>query len=109
MRQREKTTAKSIIIRCNMQDPRGVFIPVGLVDQMTAEIVDEVATFRFKNPVVTKKFATFAMAAEKKRGANDTVYIERVQKAVTKYPGKTKEEIRDILLEQLKQMGINAK
>lgn len=76
---------------------------------MSAEIADEVSTFWFKNGAITKRFAAIVIALEKQRGASDTIYLPRPQKIVTKYPGKSKEEIRDLILLQLKQMGVNLK
>lgn len=98
-----------IKLRCGLRDPKGKLIPRGVAETLNAEIADEVATFWFRDPRTTERFARTAMALEKRRGANDTVWMERVKKAATKYPEKTKEEIRDIILNQLKQMGVNVK
>lgn len=98
-----------IRLKCKMSDPQGKLIPRGVVEELTAEIADQVAIFYFRNPRTTKRFAELAMALEKKRGADDTRYIERVKKAATRYSGKTKEEIRDLLLKQFKQLGVNTK
>lgn len=100
---------KIIKLRIGMRDPRGKLIPRGLNETLTAEIADEVATFYFKDSRTTRRFANIAIKLQKKRGGVETVFIERFQKAVTKYPGKDKEEIRDLLLEQFKQLGLNAK
>ena len=92
-----------------MRDPKGKLIPRGVNETLQAEIADEVATFWFKDARTTKRFAMTAIELERRRGANDTAFLDRFQKAVTKYPGKTKEEIRDLILNQLKEMGVNAK
>jgi len=92
-----------------MSDPKGLLLPRGVREQLTAEIADGVATFWFQNGRHTKHFADVVIGLEKKRGANDTFFLSRFQKIVTKYEGKTKEEIRDLILSQLKQMGVNAK
>lgn len=105
----EKKTQKIIKLKVNMRDKKGKMIPRGIIETLQAEIADGVATFRFKDSKTTKRFASFAMEMEKRRGANDTAYLPRFQKAVTKYEGKTKEEIRDLLLEQFKELGVNAK
>ncbi len=99
----------TIRLKVGMIDPLGKLLPRGRKEQMTAEIADGVATFWFKEGSSTKHFAKVVMALEKKRGANDTAYLERFNKIVTKYPGKTKEDIRDLILRQLKQLGLNAK
>lgn len=93
-----------------MTDPKGVFIPKGMTETLVVEIADQIATFKFNNSNVTKRFVMFEREASKKAGDPlNTVYIERVQKAITKYEGKTKEEIKEIIIKQLKQFGVNAK
>ena len=101
--------ADIIKLSVGMADPKGILIPRGLRERLTAEIAEGVATFRFKDGNVTKRFAKIVIGLEKKRGASDTIYLERFGKIVTKYPGMSKEEIRDLLLKQFKQMGINSK
>ena len=98
-----------IKLKVGMSDPQGKLIPRGVKENMSAEIADGVSTFSFKNGRITKRFAMIVIELEKQRGANDTIYNQRLQKIITKYPDKTKEEIRDLILSQLKQMGINAK
>lgn len=98
-----------IKVQTGLMDPRGFLLPRGVREQLTAEIADGVATFRFIDGKNTLHFAKVVIGLEKKRGANDTIYLERFQKIITKYPGKTKEEIRDLLLKQLKQLGANVK
>jgi hypothetical protein len=105
----EKIKQEIIKLTLNMQDPKGILIPRGLIETLTCEIADEAAIFYFKNPQITKRFALLEIALEKKKGKDDTKWIERLQKAVTKYPGMKKEAIRNLLLEQFKTMGLNAK
>lgn len=98
-----------IKIKAGMSDPKGLLIPRGVREVIQIEIAPEVATFWFKDGRITKRFAMTEIALEQKKGEVNTVFLERFQKAVTKYPGKTKEEIRDLILSQLKQMGANVK
>ena len=105
----EKIKERIIILRVKMRDPKGVLIPHGVTEELTAEIADEVAVFHFRNSSTTRRFALTAMRLERARGANDTAYIERIGKATTRYKGLKKEEIRDLLLKQFQQMGVNAK
>lgn len=101
---------ETIKIKCKMSDPKGIFIPRGVREILTIEIVDQVATFWFKDSRITKKFATFEIEADKKKGIEpNTAYIERAGKAITKYESKTKEEIKEIVINQLNKMGANAK
>ena len=100
---------KVLIVKCSMSDPKGILIPRGVIEQLTIEIGDQVAVFRFRDGRTTKRFGELAMKLEAKRGAKDTLYLERIGKVLTKYEGKTKEEIRDIILNQLKEFGVNLK
>lgn len=98
-----------IKIKTDMRDPRGLLIPRGITGHLTMEIADQIATFWFTDSGLTRRFAKIVIGLEQRRGANDTAYIERFGKIVTKYEGKTKEEIRDLILSQLKQLGINVR
>lgn len=98
-----------IKIKTSLRDPKGILIPRGVTGILNMEIANEVATFWFTDSSITRRFAKVVIALEKKRGANDTVFLERFQKIVTKYPGQTKEDIRDLVLSQLKEMGANIK
>jgi len=101
---------KIIRIKVNMKDPKGLLIPVGVTETLTAEIANGVATFRFKDARTTKRIALIEIQENENRGKEaNTIYMERFQKAITRYPGKTKEEIRDHLLNLFKQMGVNVK
>lgn len=105
----EGKKVETIRLRVGMMDPLGKILPRGVKEELTAEITDQAATFRFKRGDSTRHFARVVMALEARKNKKDTIYLERFQKIVTKYPGKTKEEIRDLLLNQLKQMGLNAR
>lgn len=88
-----------------MQDPHGRLIPRGVIETLNVEIADGVAIFRFKDGRTTERFARVAIELDKQKGLNNTAWVARVQKAITKYEGKTKEQIRDLLISQLEQMG----
>lgn len=97
---------KTITIRCKMQDPAGRFIPSGVTEDLKVEITDQAATFKFNDAKVTQKFVYFeAEACKKKKIPCNTLYIPRFQKAVTKYPNFKKEEIKELILEQLNKLG----
>jgi len=96
-------------LRVRMMDPKGILIPKGVTEELIAEIGEEVAIFHFKNPSTTKRFALVVIKLENQRGVKDTTYLPRINKIMTHYKGKTKEEIRDLILEQLKQLGANVK
>ena len=93
-----------------MSDPKGVFIPAGHSARLTVECIEEMAIFYFDDSRITERFARFEIEADKKKGMSGrTSYSFRLGKAVTKYPNKSKEEVRDIVLGQLKKMNLNAK
>ncbi|MBM3191437.1 MAG: hypothetical protein FJZ63_02120 [Chlamydiae bacterium] len=94
-----------IKIKARMADKDGKLIPRGVLELLSIEIADQVAVFHFKDGKTTERWAKLAMALEKERGADDTRYIPRLQKAITKYPAKKKEEIRDLILKKLEQLG----
>lgn len=98
-----------IKLQASLIDPKGLLLPRGVVVYLKIEIADEVATFWFTDSALTKRFASIVIGLEQKRGANDTIFMDRVQKIITKYPKKTREEIRLLILNQLKQMGANVK
>ena len=96
-------------IKAGMSDPKGQLIPRGVREQLTIEISDEVAVYYFKDRKVTKNFATVEIEGDKAKGKpQKTFFMERTGKAIVKYDGKKKEEIRDIILKQLNEMGLNA-
>lgn len=101
---------KIIRIRAGMADPKGILIPRGIQEQITIEIADQAAVYYFKDSKVTRRFAEIEIRGDEDKGKEpETVFIQRVGKAIKKYPGKTKEEIRDIVLEQLKKLNANVK
>ena len=104
----EKKKEKVYRIKVKMSDPKGLLLPRGRIDELSLTIADGVVMARFTDNRNTKRFARVIMELEKKRGASDTVYLERLLCMVTKYPNKNKDEIKTLLLSQLKQLGINA-
>jgi bifunctional DNA-binding transcriptional regulator/antitoxin component of YhaV-PrlF toxin-antitoxin module len=101
---------KIIKIKAGMADPKGVLIPRGIREQITIEIADEVATYYFKDQRITKNFVTIEIEGDKaNKIPQRTFFRERIGKAIRKYPGMKKEEIRNLILEQLKQLGAKIK
>jgi len=105
-----KIKAGIIKIKAGMSDPKGKLIPRGVREQIIIEIADEVATYYFKNSRITKNFAEFEIEMDKQNGKEQTTFFaQRIGKALRKYPGMKKEEIRDDILEKFKKLGVNAK
>lgn len=93
-----------IKLSCKMQDPNGRLIPRGVIETLSVDITDGVAVFHFMDGRTTERFAKVAIELDKQKGLDNTRWLPRVQKAVTKYEGKSKEEIKDLIVSQLKQM-----
>jgi hypothetical protein len=70
--------------------PRGTYLDVRIV------IVDEYETIRTSNYKFTKDLAKVAPLGSTAK------YSERLQKTIINYPGKTKQEIAEIVKEDLK-------
>lgn len=104
-----KVKDDSIKMRIRMYDKTGKFIPKGLTEFVNILIVDGFASFQFDHAQVCKKFVAFAQEKQTYKSPEQTVYNERAQKAITKYNGKNKEEIHEIIKNQLKLMNLNAR
>lgn len=101
---------KIIKIEAGMADPKGRLIPRGVQERLTVKIASEVATYYFKDNRITRKFAMLEIEGDKAKGKDQTIFfVERAGKVIKKFPGKTKEEIRDEVLEQLKKLKANIK
>lgn len=99
-----------IKIRATMSDPTGRLIPRGIQAKLTVEIADEVAVYYFMDRNITKRFAMIEIKGDEvKKLPQTTFYMERNGKAIKRYEHKTKEEIRDLILEQFKQLNMNVK
>ena len=93
-----------------MSDSKGIMIPAGVKETLTIEIADEIATFHFKDGKTTKRWADLEIETNIREGKPaNTIYLPRLQKAITKYEGWSKEAIRDYLLNQLNQLNLNIK
>jgi hypothetical protein len=101
---------KNITITCKLKDPKGFFIKNNATETLTIIINDGMAIFYFSNFKSTANFANFEIQANIKYNKPKNTRLDlRRKKAYTLYPNKTKEEIKDIILNQLKQLGINLK
>lgn len=101
---------KIIRIKAGMSDPTGKLIPRGMHEQVTVDISDEAAVWYFKNRRTTENFARVEIEGDKANGIKPrTVFVERLGKALRSYPGMSKEEIRDSVLQDFKELNLNAK
>lgn len=97
-------------LEAGLSDPSGKFIPLGVNAKVSVIISDGLAIFSF-NPVwLAKRFAMIEIELCKSKGLPiNTVFHARTQKSMTVYPGKTKEEIKDIIRSELDRMNSNVK
>lgn len=106
----EEKRVNVIKMRVGMMDPRGRLIPRGVKEEITIEVGDGVATYWFRNRRVTKNFAMVEIHHDlEKKIPQRTIWVERVGKAVRRYEGMNKEDIRDYILEKFKELKLNAK
>ena len=97
---------EAITMTVTMADKTGRLIPLGVVEKVNILIIDQLATFKFKDGRICKRIASVAKEMElRTEGQARTVFIERLQQSLTKYPGKSKEQIKDLLTESFRQMG----
>lgn len=95
-----------IKIKAGMSDPKGKMIPRGVNETLRVDITDELAIFYFKDPRTTKRFALLEIEMNRQLGKeNNTIWNERTKKCLTRYPNKSKEAIKEIILTQLNIMG----
>lgn len=106
---KEENKNNAILITATLSDPKGYLIPRGVNAKLTATIADGVAVFYFSDRNITDRFARVVIALERNKNKNDTVYHQYMHKIATKYEHKTKEEIRDVLLQQLKELNLRGR
>ena len=78
------------------------FIPKGIKEQITIEIVDEIAAFHFLDNKFTK-----ALSISQKKSNFNSVYSERLQKTICRFPNMKRDEIYFKLKKDFKEIGIN--
>jgi len=81
---------KPIVIRLKLSGGSDSIIPTGLIETLTIEIVDGLATFHFHNAHITKSLCK----KHKQEGLNSK-YIERVQKTICQYPNMKADAIKE--------------
>lgn len=93
---------EAITLKLVLGDKTGKLIPSGVTETLRCEIIDELLVFRFNDSKTTRRFALLdnELGQDKR-----TIFNMRIQKALTSYPGKTKEEIRDLVMERFKEWG----
>jgi len=101
---------KVIELKTSMSDPSGRLIPFGVSAKLRVLISDGLAVFSFNPVFLAKRFAVVEIQLSKEQGEKcNTRYVQRLQKAITVYPGKSKEEIKDIIESQLDELNKGVK
>lgn len=88
-------------IQLKFKAGKGGVMPPGTEEVLTMEITDGVAALHLRNAGFTR-----ALAKRECQDGVPSVYVERMQKCISKYPGMTKDEIGKLLLERIKGLGM---
>jgi hypothetical protein len=94
-------TKKPVVIRLKMKGGEGSIIPRGMIEQLTIEVIDEVAYFHFLDWKTTKMFAI----TQNKDGVISK-YSERLQKTSCLYPGMDREAIAKHIKDRLNHLQV---
>lgn len=84
----KKPSKKTVRIELKLMGGEGSVIPKNISEVLRIEVTDGLATFKFNNRSITKAFAL----SQKKDGV-ESVYSDRLQKTICKYPNMTQEDI----------------
>ncbi len=91
---------KPIKIKMNIAGGENSIIPKGIIEVLQIEIVDGIAVYRFNDARTTRRFT---------KGQNEdgveSVYNERLQKTICKYPNMSQEDIIKHIQQRLKDLG----
>ena len=99
-----------IKLETSMSDPSGRLIPFGVSAKLSVIISDGLAVFSFNPVFLARRFAGVEIQLAREKGELcNTRYVSRVQKAVTTYLGKSKEEIKEIIEGQLDELNKGVK
>lgn len=91
---------KPLKIALKLAGGKNSVIPPGVIEELVIEIIDGKATFHFKDCRTTKRFCE----TQRKDGVQ-TVYSERLSKAICVYPSMTQKEINVNIWANLKALG----
>lgn len=92
---------KYLKISIKLSGGKNSIIPAGLIENLTILIIDEKASFHFEHSNITK-----LLSQRQKKDGFDSKYVERLQKTLVNYPGKTKEQILKLIKENLEELGV---
>jgi len=76
-------------------------IPKGIIEELTIEVIDGAASYHFKDNKITRLFT-----ARQKNDGVESVYSERMQKTICKYPNMSQKEIAEHIKQRLKDLGV---
>jgi hypothetical protein len=90
---------KPIKIEFKIAGGENSVIPKNIVETLKIEVVDGAATYRFNDSKTTRLFA-----ARQHIDGVQSVYVERLQKTICKYPNMSQQEIVKHITERIKSM-----
>lgn len=97
---------EAITLKLILGDKTGKLIPSGVTETLRCEIVDELCLFRFNDSRTTRKFVMLDNEISSQKGElKRSIFNVRLSKGMTSYPGKKKEEIKELLMVTFKQWG----
>ncbi len=91
---------KTITIKLDLFGGEGSVIPKGTKESLLIEVVNEAAAYKFVNSATTRAFAK----RQTKDGV-ESVYSQRLQKCLCKYPGMTQKEIAEHISKRLTELS----
>lgn len=94
----ENTPAK---IQLKFKAGKGGVMPQGTEEILTMEISDGVVALHLQHAGFTR-----ALAKRECQDGVPSVYAERLQKCISKYPGKAKEELINLMMDRIKGLGV---
>lgn len=89
-----------IKIRVKLSGGHNSIIPLGVVEDLTIEVIDGKASYHFNDSKITKLFAQ-----KQTEDLVESVYVERLKKAICRYPGLNKEQIAQHIKDRLLALG----
>lgn len=95
----KKESVKPVKIKLDIAGGENSIIPKGMRTKLVIEVVDEFATFKFDVSSITREFAK----TQNKDGVM-SVYSDRTQKTVCKYPRMSQKDIVDHISKRFQEL-----
>ncbi len=96
-----ENSSKPLKLQMKFRAGKGGVMPPGTEEVLTVEITDGVAALHLQHSGFTR-----AMAKQECIDGVQSVYVERLQKCISKYPGMKKKEIGELILKRIQGLGM---